>query len=153
MVEISKKKSYGHFEKKGETFVITDVETPRHWYNYFFNNDYVSFTSQVGVGEGIAQDSMGRRIFLVSGRNVFLKTKDAAWSLFGLPINYGYTDYACAHENGASTISLKYEGVKSAVRIFVPGEGKYEIWSVTAENTTNVEKELSVIAYAKPEHI
>ena len=62
MVEISKKKSYGHFEKKGETFVVTDVETPRHWYNYFFNNDFVSFTSQVGVGEALAQDSMGRRI-------------------------------------------------------------------------------------------
>lgn len=151
MVEISKKKSYGHFEKKGETFVVTDVETPRHWYNYFFNNDFVSFTSQVGVGEALAQDSMGRRIFLVSGRNVFLKSADKAWSAFGLPINYGYTDYACAHENGASTISLCYEGVKSAVRIFVPNEGKYEIWSVTAENVTDKTKELSVIAYAKTE--
>lgn len=151
MVEISKKKSYGHFAKNGETFVITDVETPRHWYNYFFNNEYVAFTSQVGVGEGLAQDSMGRRIFLVSNRNVFLKSADKAWSLFGLPINYGYTDYSCAHENGASTISLTYEGVKSAVRIFVPNEGKYEIWSVTAENTTSEAKELSVIAYAKTE--
>ena len=151
MVEISKKKSYGHFEKKGETFVVTDVETPRHWYNYFFNNEFVSFTSQVGVGEALAQDSMGRRIFLVSGRNVFLKSADKAWSACALPINYGYTDYACAHENGASTISLCYEGVKSAVRIFVPNEGKYELWSVTAENVTDKAKELSVIAYAKTE--
>ncbi len=151
MVEISKKKSYGHFEKNGETFVVTDVETPRHWYNYFFNNDYVAFASQVGAGEGLAQDSMGRRIFLVSGRNVFLKTADKAWSLFGLPIDYGYTDYACAHENGASTVSLSYDGIRSSVRIFVPNEGKCEIWSVTAENTSAQTRELSVIAYAKTE--
>ena len=151
MVEISKTKNYGHFENNGETFVITDIETPRHWYNYFFNDEYVSFTSQVGFGEGLCQDSMGRRVMLLSNRNVFLKTADKAWSAFGLPINYGYTDYACAHENGASTVSLKYEGVKSAVRIFVPNKGRYEIWSVTAENTTAEAKELSVIAYAKTE--
>ena len=66
MVEISKTKSYGHFENKGETFVITDIETPRHWYNYFFNDEYVAFTSQVGFGEGLCQDEMGRRIFLVA---------------------------------------------------------------------------------------
>ncbi|MGN1096190.1 MAG: GH36-type glycosyl hydrolase domain-containing protein [Eubacteriales bacterium] len=151
MEELSKRKSYGHFENDGKTFVITDVETPRHWYNYFFNDEYVSFTSQVGFGEGIAQDSMGRRIFLLSGRNVFLKSDKKAWSLFGLPIGYGYTDYSCAHENGASNISLTYDGVRSNVRIFVPNEGKCEIWSVTAENLSDTERELSLIAYAKTE--
>lgn len=151
MEEISKNKSYGHFENGGGTFVITDAETPRHWYNYFFNDEYVSFTSQVGAGEGLAQDSMGRRIFLLSGRNVFLKTDKKAWSLMGLPMGYGYTDYSCTHENGASTVSLTYDGVRSNVRIFVPNEGKCEIWSVTAENLGNEEKELSVIAYAKTE--
>ena len=151
MVEISKTKSYGHFANNGETFVITDIETPRHWYNYFFNDEYISFTSQVGYGEGLCQDTMGRRLLLLSNRNVFIKTSEKAWSAFGLPINYGYTDYSCAHENGASTVSLKYEGIKSAVRVFVPNKGKYEIWSVTAENTTEEAKELSVIAYAKTE--
>ncbi len=151
MKEISKTKSYGYFKNSGETFVITDVETPRHWYNYFFNDEYVTFTSQVGAGEGLAQDSMGRRVFLLSGRNVFIKDDKKAWSLMGLPIGYGYTDYSCAHENGASTISLTYEGIKSSVRIFVPNEGKYEIWSVTAENTTDADKDISVISYAKTE--
>ena len=80
MVEISKTKSYGHFENGGETFVITDIETPRHWYNYFFNDEYVSFTSQVGFGEGLCQDSMGRRLLVVSNRNVFLKSADKAWT-------------------------------------------------------------------------
>ena len=58
-------KWYGHFEGDGSTFVITEPETPRHWYNYMYNDEYVTFTSQVGFGEGFAQDDMGRRIPLL----------------------------------------------------------------------------------------
>ena len=76
-------KWYGHFEKNGERFVITEPETPRHWYNYFFNDDYVSFTSQVGFGEGFAQDDMGNRIPVLSNRNVFLSEDGQAWSVCG----------------------------------------------------------------------
>ena len=144
-------KWYGHFEKEGERFVITEPETPRHWYNYYFNDEYISFSSQVGFGEGFAQDDMGNRIPVLSNRNVFLSENGKAWSVCGLPMKYGYTDYACAHENGFSEITLKYNGVISTLRIFVPNEGKYEIWSVTAKNTTDSAKALSVIAYARTE--
>ena len=43
-------KWYGHFNED-DSYSITEPETPRHWYNYFFNDEYVSFTSQVGYGE------------------------------------------------------------------------------------------------------
>ena len=144
-------KWYGHYEKNGERFVITEPETPRQWYNYFFNDDYVSFTSQVGFGEGFAQDDMGNRIPVLSNRNVFLSEDGKAWSICGLPMKYGYTDFQCAHENGFSEISLTYNGVRSALRIFVPNEGTYELWSVTAENLTDRERKLSLIAYARTE--
>jgi len=144
-------KWYGHYEKNGGRFVITEPETPRHWYNYFFNDDYVSFTSQVGFGEGFAQDNMGNRIPVLSNRNVFLSENGKAWSVCGLPMKYGYTDFSCAHENGFSEISLTYNGVRSTLRIFVPNEGTYELWSVTAENLTDRERKLSLIAYARTE--
>lgn len=142
---------YGHFEENGSRFVITEPETPRHWYNYFFNDDYVSFTSQVGFGEGLAQDNMGNRIPVLSNRNVFLTENGKAWSIFGLPMKYGYTDYECAHENGSSEIKLTYSGVRSSIRIFVPNDGTYEIWSVSAENLTDRERQLSLVAYARTE--
>lgn len=144
-------KWYGHFENDGERFVITEPETPRHWYNYYFNDEYISFSSQVGFGEGFAQDDMGNRIPVLSNRNVFLSENGKAWSICGLPMHYGYTDYACAHENGASHISLKNNGIRSTLRVFVPNSGKMEFWSVTAENETNEPRELSVIAYARTE--
>ena len=81
-------KWYGHFNAD-DSFTITEPETPRHWYNYFFNDEYVMFTSQTGFGEGLAQDDMGRRILLVSNRNVFLSEGESFWSLFGLPLGYG----------------------------------------------------------------
>ena len=81
-------KWYGHYEN-GAEFVIDTPKTPRHWYNYFFNDDYVTFTSQVGLGEGFAQDSLGRRIPVLSNRGAWMLDKKAkkAHSLFALPIS------------------------------------------------------------------
>ena len=45
-------KWYGHFNADN-SYTITEPETPRHWYNYMFNDEYVTFTSQVGFGEGL----------------------------------------------------------------------------------------------------
>ena len=143
-------KWYGHFNSD-DSYTVTEPETPRHWYNYMFNDEYVTFTSQVGFGEGLCQDDMGRRILLLSNRNIFLAEGDKHWSLFGLPLEYGYTDYACDHATGFSTIRLSYNGIKSAVRIFVPNEGRREIWSITVTNTGDAERTLKLISYAKTE--
>ena len=56
---------YGHFADDGAAFVITTPDTPRNWYNYFYTDHYISFTSQVGVGQGFLQDRLGRRIHAV----------------------------------------------------------------------------------------
>ena len=52
---------YGHFENGGREVVVTCRKTPRHWHNYMYNDEYVAFFSQVGFGEGFAQDGLGRR--------------------------------------------------------------------------------------------
>lgn len=143
--------AYGHFSGSGDIYYVTEPETPRHFYNYFFNDEYVTFTSQVGFGEGFAQDDMGRRLMLLSNRNVFISENGKYHGILGLPIGSGYTDFVCAHKNGSSTISLLYSGIKSSVRIFVPNEGKYEIWSITLENKTEKERMLSLIPYVRTE--
>lgn len=148
---MDKYKWYGHFSQDGGTYFITEPETPRHWYNYFYNDEYVSFTSQVGYGEGFAQDDLGRRIMLVSNRNLFVCEGGKYFSICGLPMNSGYTDFVCAHKNGSSVISQKKNGIKSDLRIFVPNTGKCEIWSVTLENTSDKSRSLSLVSYAKTE--
>lgn len=143
-------KWYGHFNND-DSYTVTEPETPRHWYNYMFNDEYVTFTSQVGFGEGQCQDKMGRRVLLHTNRNIFLAEGNQYWSLFGLPIGYGYTDYACDHSTGYSTIKLTNNGIRSAVRIFVPNEGRRELWSVTVENTGDTVRTLKLVSYAKTE--
>lgn len=141
---------YGYFNED-HSYTITQPDTPRHWYNYMFNDAYVTFTSQVGYGEGFAQDELGRRVMLISNRNVFLAEEDAYWSLFGLPINYGYADYRCQHGCGYSEIGLTHRAVQSRVRIFVPNEGRQELWGVTLTNTGEEARTLRLITYARTE--
>lgn len=79
---------YGHFENGGREFVITSRKTPRHWHNYMYNDEYVAFFSQVGFGEGFAQDGLGRRIPLVKDRMLYVVNRETgAWSSAnGLPM-------------------------------------------------------------------
>lgn len=143
-------KWYGHYEREGRDFVITQADTPRHWYNYLFNDDYISFTSQVGYGEGFLQDKLGRRIPLVMDRNIFIQDEDKNyWSLFALPINYGYKDYSCTHSQGYSQIALTNNEISSKVRIFVPNDFKGEIWTVTIKNNSDKKRKLSLFTHAK----
>ena len=44
-------KEYGYFRNQGSEFVITTPNTPRHWYNYLYNDSYITFTSQVATAK------------------------------------------------------------------------------------------------------
>ena len=63
--------NFGHYLANGRDFLITEPNIPRNWYNYLWNDDYVTFVSQVGAGESLLQDDMGRRQKLVSERGFF----------------------------------------------------------------------------------
>lgn len=138
-------KTYGHFEDK--KFVITDRNIPRHWYNYLYNDEYVTFVSQVGFGQGFAQDNMGRRIKLVDDRAVYISDGKTYWQATGLPIYDELDDYYCAHAVGYTDISVLKNGVRSVCRFFVANEGKREYIRVTVKNESDKELVLNVVPY------
>ena len=142
-------KDYGYFSDK--RYIITERDIPRHWYNYFFNDEYVAFVSQVGFGQGIAQDSMGRRINLVDDRAVYVVEGNKFWQANGLPVHEGVEDYSCAHGIGYTDISLKKWNIRSECRYFVPNEGKKEYIRVTLTNESDTERELKLIPYCATE--
>ena len=143
-------KQYGHFEQDGREFVVTERKTPRHWYNYFYNDTYNAFLSQVGVGEGLAQDVLANRIILITNRMMYLTDKkNGKWcSANGLPFSAPISDFRCRHGLGYTTIESVWEGIRMSYTVFVPLQGNRERWILTVENTRSEEAELSAIAFA-----
>lgn len=140
-------KKYGHFSEKA--FIITDRNIPRHWYNYIFNDEYVAFVSQVGFGQGIAQDDMGRRIMPVTDRNIYICDDSQFWQVTGLPIYDKFDEYWCKHNIGYTDICVVKNGIKSICRFFVPSSGKCEVLRVTVENVGIESKKIKVIPFAE----
>ena len=95
-------KEYGYWSEDGREYVITERKTPRHWYNYYFNDTYNGFSSQVGFGEGFCQDDLGRRVPLVTDRCVYVCDRDEnSWhTAVGLPLCEVYDKYECRHGLG-----------------------------------------------------
>ena len=143
-------KEYGHWSADGKEYVITERKTPRHWYNYFFNDTYISFASQVGFGEGFCQDDMGRRVPLVTDRSVYLCDKEqGTWhTACGLPMSEVFDRYECHHGIGYSTILCEKNGIRSEYTVFVPTKGDFEVWILRVTNLRPVCAKLSAIAYA-----
>lgn len=136
---------YGHFSEK--TFVITEKETPRHWYNYLYNDEYITFISQVGFGMGFPQDKMGRRINAVDDRTVYVVDGKDFWQTMGLPIYDDEEEYACTHGIGYTDIMRKKNGIRTKTLLFVPSEGKREVLRVTVTNESDSTRTLKVIPY------
>ena len=142
---------YGRYIDGGKAFEINTPLTPRNWYNYFFTDNYVSFTSQAGVGEGFLQDDLGRRIFAVKNRGMYLVEGDNGWNLWGLPEGEEYSSYRCVHRPGSTLIELEKNGILSRWTLFVPREedrfscqeaGEVELVNLSGETRT-----LKLISY------
>lgn len=140
---------YGHFENGGREFVVTCRKTPRHWHNYMYNDEYVAFFSQVGFGEGIAQDGLGRRIPLVKDRMLYVVNRETgAWSSAnGLPMRDAFDAYECRHGLGYTVLTAVKDGVRTELTFFVPEEGRRELWRVRAVNEGAKAARLSLIPF------
>lgn len=142
---------YGHFTGDGSEFVITTPDTPRNWYNYFFTDHYISFTSQVGVGQGFLQDRLGRRIVAVKERGVYLWDGTQGYSLTGLPVHDSPQAYECTHGLGYTVIRLRRHDISTEYGLFVPcGEDPLtglELAWVKVKNLGTATKEIKLMSY------
>ncbi len=140
---------HGHFSENGDSFTLTTPRPPRHWFNYFWNDQYVSFFSQVALGRGFTQDRLGNRIHLLSNRMVYLLDTEADdfWTANTVPLTENPPDFRCVHGLGYSTITRAHAGIQSAFRVFVPETEPCEIWTITLTNTGRKPRQLRVIHY------
>ena len=140
-------KNYGYFSKDGKQYNIITPDIPRNWYNYIWNDNYMSFTSQVGAGESFLQDSLGRRIGLVKDRGFYILEGEKSYGICGLPVKAERDKYLCTHERGASRVHTEKDGLVSEVGITVPRNGACELWSVKVKNNSNDTRQISIVGY------
>ena len=140
-------RKYGSFSDDGKQYNIITPDIPRNWYNYLWNDNYISFTSQVGAGESFLQDSLGKRIGLVKDRGFFIVEDGRSHGICGLPVNQKNDAYLCTHEMGASCVYTEKNGLSSQVEIIVPTDGACELWRVKVKNTSDTVRKISVIGF------
>ncbi len=140
-------KQYGHYLENGIDFCITEADIPRNWYNYLWNDNYITYTSQVGAGESFAQDNLGRRVKLVQDRGFFILEDGKHWGIGGHPVNEKRDAYRCVHRRGASDIYTENCGIASTVSIIVPRDLTCELWSVKVKNLSDKAREVTVLAF------
>ena len=144
-------KQYGHYLENGVDFCITERDIPRNWYNYLWNDNYVTFVSQTSAGESFLQNKMGCRIKLVKDRGLFLKEGDEHWGIGGLPVNEKLDSYSCTHQRGTTDIDTEKNGIAARVGFLVPRELACELWSVTLTNRSERMRELTVVSFCNSE--
>lgn len=142
-----REKRYGHYIPGTSDFCITEPDIPRNWYNYLWNDNYITFTSQTSAGESFLQDKMGVRVKLLRDRGFFIKEENAAWGIGGLPVDEMRDAYRCVHRRGISDLYTEKNGIASTVSIFVPRDRACELWRVTLENKSDCERTLRVLAF------
>ena len=140
---------YGHFSEDGKEFIINTPRTPRHWYNYFWNEEFVSFTSQSGQGLSFCQDDMGNRIDISFARMAFLLDNDSKtfWNVNGYAKEREYDSYQCRHGLGYTVIEAEKDNIKSSFRIFVPRKGCGELWTIKLKNNGSTKRFFKLIPF------
>ena len=141
---------HGYFSDGGKEYAITDRNTPRHWYNYYFNDTYNAFASQVGFGQSFCQDDLGRRVYVVTDRRIYITDKKSGsyFGATGLPMRECVDTFECRHGIGYSVISCKNHGVLTETRFFVPESGNFEVWQIKITNLRNESAELGTVCFA-----
>lgn len=143
---------YGDFSYTGKEFLINTPFIERNWYNYFYTDNYIAFTSQAGVGQSFLQDNMGRRIMPVADRGVYLIDEGyKGWNLSGISAKKEYDFYQCTHALGYTKINLTKNQIESEYGIFVPETGNEnsgcEVVWVKLKNRSNKTKKVKVMYY------
>jgi len=166
-VELEKMK-YGHFSSDGLEFIITNPSTPTPWINYLTNDKYCAIISQTAGGYSFYKDCRTDRILRWApdyknldrpGRYIYARelvdsstrkrANSKVWSLTYQPLRVELDSFECRHGLGYTSISSKYNGVKSNITYFVPDQEDCELWLVTLTNETNKEKKLELYPYVE----
>lgn len=129
--------------------VIYDPETPRHWYNYLWNDlGYCAQVSQTGHGRSYYLNEKADMCMLNrdAARFVYLRDEESGscWNIGEAPLCESVEDYRCTHAISQTTLKSVKDGIRAEWRIFVPTDLTGECWTLWLENCSDSLRMLSV---------
>ena len=150
-------KTYGYFDDQKREYVITRPDTPLPWINYLGMQDYFGLISNTAGGYSFYQDARLRRLTRyrynnvpndMGGRYIYLRDQETGkyWSPTWMPTRHEVEDYTCRHGLGYTRIGSTYQGSRADIQYFVPLEETMEIWDLSVENLSDVERSLSAFS-------
>ena len=148
---------YGHFDDNAREYVITQPDTPMPWINYLGSEAYFGLISNTAGGYSFYKDARLRRLTRyrynnspldMGGRYLYLRDNSTGkyWSPSWMPTRTKLDEYECRHGQGYTIITSKFNGIKSAIRYFVPLGESLEIWQVTLTNDSGSNADLSLFS-------
>ncbi len=144
---------FGYFSEDGESYTITDPDTPRQWLNMLYNEKFASVISNRGEGYTIFGGFYNRVTRYYNTELYLVRDLDGKRLLELVDLESGETvnlfdsqHIACKVMPGCSEFSGEECGIAFSVRVFVPLGDHCECWLVELRNTGSRERRLRLHA-------
>ena len=148
---------YGDFSADGLEYVITTPETPRDWFNFFWNPTYLASAGQNLNGCSLYQNEAGVVTNLFGKQDMredprWLYVRDNAtesfWSAGFQPCLTKHDKFECRHGLGYTILTTSKNGIRTSFRVFVPRHYAGEVWTITVTNESKKARSVSVFPVA-----
>ena len=153
--------AYGHVDQELREYVITEMRTPRPWFNYMWNERYAGLISHTGGGFSFLDSPRDNRLTRMRynclpwdrpGRTLMLR--DAAdgdfWSLSWAPtLKKPYEHIEARHGLGYTRILSNYHQIQAELTYFVPRDLPGELWRVRITNQRSSRASLDLFGFAE----
>ncbi len=149
---------FGHFDEDQGCFIMTQ-EPPRKWWNLHcskINPDGIEMYAEcahINDGQTWLRDAAGNTTYLCSYDNKYHYIRDdktnITFCVSGIPEPTEVAKRTVEFHREKTVMHSQCIGLNSTQRVFVPRHYPVECTTITLQNTTQEEREISVFSYVK----
>lgn len=141
---------YGNFSEDGSRYTVTELLPPRDFNNVIANSTgYLAEISQWGPASASFQfaNSEVNTVTEKLGKLLYLRDDETmdVWTPGSFPMMSKVDQYACTHEDTATTVTSLYQGIRVSWRSTVFDDISGESWEVHLTNHSDRLRTISVV--------
>ena len=151
---------YGYFDDSAREYVITNPNTPAPWTHYLGSPEYGAIITVNAGGYSFVKSGAKGRILRYSfnqfdepGRYLYLRDQQNGdfWSASWKPVAKPLDRYTakCRLGMGYAAFESEYAEISTVATYYVPLHATHEVWSLTVENQSDHDRELSAFGYCE----